>query len=221
MPFQVGGVALHDGYQHYGSAARDAANGVAGLGAGGQVLAPGSYVELTRDGTEDVELWERTSGEIIGRWRRTGVDDYTQFIHCGGVACTIQHSGMKNAANGIAGLDASADVLLAQIPDALTGKKTSLNGVIASDSYGGNNTVNRAIPHGLGRIPIYVTMARLDGQPQYDIIQPGIIRYLDQGTSNVLVVTAVDDTNFYVGNATHYDQSANATGETYYWVAFS
>jgi hypothetical protein len=36
----------------------------------------------------------------------------------------------------------------------------------------------------------------------------------------MLAVTAVDATNFYVGNATNYGQSANANLSVYNWAAY-
>jgi hypothetical protein len=42
-----------------------------------------------------------------------------------GVTSEVMHSDQKNVANGIAGLDSSADVPLDQIPDTLTGKEAA------------------------------------------------------------------------------------------------
>lgn len=72
---------------------KDIASGIAALDAGGAVLAPGSELKLTRDGTNDIELVERTSAEIVARLRRVGVNDYAAFIHCAGNVCQFQHSG--------------------------------------------------------------------------------------------------------------------------------
>lgn len=112
MPLGGGVAGVHSDSMHQGSAKRDVADGVAGLGAGGELLAPGSEVVLTRDGSEFVEILERTSGEIITRWTRAGVDDYEQDIHCAGLVCRMQHSGMKDVADGIAALDGSGDLLV-------------------------------------------------------------------------------------------------------------
>lgn len=107
MPFQVGGVSLHDDYQHTGSAARDVAGGVAGLDAGGDLLAQGPDLHLVRDGSENIELIERTSGEIVARFTRVGVDDYEFRTHCGAVACIVQNDSMKDVVNGIAEIDSN------------------------------------------------------------------------------------------------------------------
>lgn len=98
---------------------KDVVNGIAALDAGGAVLAPGSEVKLTRDGSNNIELVERTSAEIVARWTRTGVNDYQAYIHCGGLVCQFQHSGMKDIAGGIAGLDANVLLPLALLPACL------------------------------------------------------------------------------------------------------
>lgn len=94
-----------------------------------------------------------------------------------------------------------------------------------SSNFAGNSSANRAIPHGLGRAPNLVILTRRtdanDGT-QVNIIhagESGYIRNITSGTNNVLAVTAVDATNFYVGNATDYSDTGNLTGQTYYWVA--
>lgn len=117
MPFQVGSIALHDDGQHLGSAKRDVADGVAGIGPGGELLAPGPDLELTRDGSENIEVVERTSGNIVFRWTRVGVNDFECRVNCGGVACIIQNDSMKDIAGGIAGLDASALLGQALFPE--------------------------------------------------------------------------------------------------------
>jgi hypothetical protein len=73
---------------------KDVVSGIAALDAGGAVLAPGSEVKLTRDGSNNIELIERTSADIVARWTRRGVNDYQAYIHCGGAVCEYQHSGM-------------------------------------------------------------------------------------------------------------------------------
>ena len=80
MPFSGGTAGAHDDAMHQGNAKRDVADGLAGLGPLGELLAPGSDLVLTRDGSENIELIERTSGEIVARWTRIGVDDYEFFF---------------------------------------------------------------------------------------------------------------------------------------------
>lgn len=117
MPFQVGSIALHDDGQHLGSAKRDVADGLAGLGPGGELLAPGPDLELTRDGSDNIEVVERTSSDIVYRWTRVGVNDYECRINCGGVACKMLNDSLINAANGLAGLDAAGLLGQALFPE--------------------------------------------------------------------------------------------------------
>jgi hypothetical protein len=48
---------------------------------------------------------------------------------------------------------------------------------------------------------------------------PTVLKCLSDTVNAQYDVTAMDSTYFYVGNATDYAQSGNATGNTYYWVA--
>lgn len=119
MPFSGGIAGAHGDSMHQDDAKRDTALGLAGLDAAGDVLALGANVVLTRNGSDEVELHERTSGEVFARWVRAGVNDYAQWLHVGAVAVEILHAAMKNVANGVAGLDGSAKLNLAQMPDIL------------------------------------------------------------------------------------------------------
>ena len=126
----------------------------------------------------------------------------------------------KNVADGIAGLDVSGDVLLAQIPDALTGKTTDGNAVIASDSYTGNDTANRAIAHGLGRQPKFIYIYTPETRNyQFVVSMDGYVKLTYSAGDYSHAVTTSDATNFYVGNASNYLQSANDDTNTYQWVA--
>lgn len=96
---------------------------------------------------------------------------------------------------------------------------------INSGSYTGDNSVNRAIPHGLGSIPCLVVIFNTQavdtgGDSLYHIVTGiGRIYYGGGGANSRLTVTAPDATNFYVGNATGYANTANENLITYSWVA--
>jgi hypothetical protein len=92
---------------------------------------------------------------------------------------------------------------------------------IASDSYPGNNTANRAIAHGLGMTPKLVLLSLGTHGRTLKILESGKIEFVSDAGSNLLAVTAWDSTNFYVGNATEYAHSANDNSFTWSWVAFS
>lgn len=96
---------------------------------------------------------------------------------------------------------------------------TSLLATISTGTYTGDNTVNRAIPHGLGVKPKIVSIVVIGHGTYFKIIKDTEINALDHVTSTVNAVTAKNSTNFYVGNAGSYPYSANATTYTYYWTA--
>lgn len=87
-------------------------------------------------------------------------------------------------------------------------------------NYTGNNTANRAIPHGLGITPklvliystSYTSLHRIHGTNAW-------ITYSRTTVTGHHAVTAADATNFYVGNAASYPYSANESGMDYYWIA--
>ena len=136
--------------------------------------------------------------------------------------------------SNISGLNASnistGELPLSQIPTNLTGKDAdTLDGYDASDllsggsgtsgNYTGNAAINRAIPHGLGTIPIGVFISSKDGSIRYNI--PGdVVEYVSAGAGSYLPVTLWDSTNFYVGHSGSYSDSGNKNGEQYYWAAF-
>lgn len=188
MPFQIGGIALHDDVLHTGSAKRDTANGVAGVDATNHVISPGSTIKLKRDGTESVFLTERTSVENIQKMTRMGGNDYDLFVKEAGVYMQILTAGMTYI------------------------------GEVASGSYVGDSTVNKAIAHTRTKEPKAVLIPYDGGIGFMLYIIKGIPKVISSNGSTH-AVTAPDATNFYVGNATSYGQSANTNGVTYYWSA--
>ena len=93
--------------------------------------------------------------------------------------------------------------------------------LISEGNYPGNNTINRAIPHGLGVKPKKIIIAWENTGFINNITRDGQIEYLEDITQSVYVVTAWDENNFYVGNSSQYNASANGSGYTYYWKALS
>lgn len=87
--------------------------------------------------------------------------------------------------------------------------------VVKSGTYAGNDTENRGIPHGLGRVPRFVFIEQSGTANIHHILTNQLI----YNTSAVWLVTAMDAINFYVGDSGSYAQSANNTGQTYKWVA--
>ncbi len=71
--------------QYQKESERDTASGYAALSAGGNVLAAGEAIELTRETTYNtIAIKERTSGEAAAYFQRNGADDYKGYIRTTG-----------------------------------------------------------------------------------------------------------------------------------------
>lgn len=94
-------------------------------------------------------------------------------------------------------------------------------GQVNSGNYTGNNTVNRAIPHGLTTQPKQIIIINSSDGTHIilNVNAQAEFQFAIAGTFNEIAVTAPDTTNFYVGNAGSYPNSANATGKVYQWIA--
>lgn len=94
---------------------------------------------------------------------------------------------------------------------------------ITSGSYVGDNTANRAIPHGLGVIPTLVEINHW--QPSYWVIKstlPHVLFVLNATLDHRYTMPdAMDDTYFYVGVTGSMNYSANDPSSNMLWVAFS
>ena len=92
---------------------------------------------------------------------------------------------------------------------------------LTSGSYTGNSTVNRAVAHGLERIPKLVRIYEVGEELMWDLLAELGNLVIDGGSYLWWYdVTEADVTNFYVGNAGSYADSANYNGTEYKWVAF-
>lgn len=96
--------------QHAGL--KDVVNGIAALDAAGALLVPGSKIYYTRDGSNDVHIYERTSNEEAYAFHRVGANDYTLHVKESNVWERAQTESMKDVVNGIAALDGSGDLLV-------------------------------------------------------------------------------------------------------------
>lgn len=101
-----GGVWVEVAHQNM----KNVANGIAALDAAGSLLVPGSKIYYTRDGSDDVHIYERTSDEEAYAFHRVGADDYTLFVKESNVWKQVQTEGMKDVADGIAGLDGNGRI---------------------------------------------------------------------------------------------------------------
>lgn len=118
-------------------------------------------------------------------------------------------------ANKITGLGAPVDPNdAARLADAGGGSATTIG------NYTGDNTVNRAIPHGLAAAPNLVIINQIVSPYQHHIYNNyAYIFYIHPANGGKLAITATDNTNFYVGNATDYNYSGNMNGRGYRWIA--
>lgn len=95
--------------------------------------------------------------------------------------------------------------------------------IIATGNYTGDSSVNRAIPHGLGVTPNMVhiinPLAAAIGWLFTILDAVATIVGVSTAKDGALAVTALGGTNFYVGNATDYEISANLNLDNYYWIA--
>ena len=86
---------------------------------------------------------------------------------------------------------------------------------LTSGTYNGDASVNKAIAHGLGKVPKIVIITCNDDS--FLILKPDLI--VNPNNSSSFAITAWTTTNFYVGNAAQYSQSANENTKPYYWAA--
>lgn len=95
----------------------------------------------------------------------------------------------------------------------------------SSGNYTGDATANRAIAHGLGVAPRLVFIVNLTTVGTWFRIITGLARITgaDGSTANatgpIYAVTAMDATNFYVGDGVNHQWTANFVAYSYYWVA--
>lgn len=83
-------------------------------------------------------------------------------------------------------------------------------------NYAGDNTQNRAIAHGLGRVPKFIMFQQIVAGDSSVLQAYSTINTRIVDTANT-TVTAWDATSVYVGGVT--GAVNNVTGSTYYWVA--
>jgi hypothetical protein len=96
---------------------------------------------------------------------------------------------------------------------------------IRSDTYTGDNTQNRAIPHGMGVIPRLVLIFFRTDATQWEFTalfpQTATLPWvdLDNGAAvaaSAATITAMTTTNFYVGDAA---KNGNQNARVYFWLA--
>lgn len=104
----------------------------------------------------------------------------------------------------------------------MTMESTGINRIIEFNgedgNYTGDYTVNRAIPHGLGRTPkIVYVRAGIHGGRIYNHDSHGVLYTPNGGV--FFSLTLMDNVNFYVGDPSHSIEAGNGGGSPYYWIA--
>lgn len=91
-------------------------------------------------------------------------------------------------------------------------------------NYTGDDSANRSIPHGVGSTPALVIIICRTETFHYFLNSgnPTKLRYINAATPTEgnKTVTAMDSTNFYVGDGATHDASANKNTIVYDWIAF-
>lgn len=120
-----------------------------------------------------------------------------------------QHHDRSHALDS--GSDHTGTITQAQLPSGAV--------IINEGSYTGDDGVNRAVAHGLGRLPKVIIISSLTGGPLIAFIIAGQAKIFGfhsiTGVLRPLDVAAPDSTYFYVGNATAIDSSMNADTYSY------
>ncbi|MBA7672585.1 hypothetical protein ES703_80767 [subsurface metagenome] len=96
--------------------------------------------------------------------------------------------------------------------------------LVTTGSYTGDASASKAIPHGMPRVPKMVTIWRAEAGDHSGLMffihkDRARIHDAEDGSDTSLAVTAMNTTNFYVGNASEYNHSANYNLMPYKWVA--
>lgn len=96
-----------------------------------------------------------------------------------------------------------------------------VHSIIASGTYTGDGTANRAISHGIGLKPKAVLINGNGGDRQFIsmIYDMTVVIQTDSAGFRTYTVTDASTTNFYVGEASTPNYG-NRNGDTYKWVAF-
>ena len=192
----------------------------------------GYYVHLPGLTTTQRDALTATAGMIIYNTTTTAVNVYENGVWV--ARNDIAKMIIASQAQGDV-FYASSATAIARLGAGTSGQFLKTQGAAANPAWGsmtslgtytGDGTANRAIPHGFGITPKLVKLMYASGTPLWEYTQiTGLMVSYIYAMTNAghyqLAVTVMDATNFYVGNATNYDQSANYLNATYTWVAIS
>jgi hypothetical protein len=150
--------------------------------------------------TPNLDLYKPDEGEAGSSW---GPELRTNFDKIDAFAGSSGSSGFgSSGSSGTSGSSGSS----------------GFTAITAGSYIGDGTTINRAIPHGLGGTPKQIFISEGSAGLLFSI--NGNLGWINYINSSQLPVTVPDAANFYVGNSTDYNFSANVLGVAYYWVAF-
>jgi len=185
-----------------GSEDKNAINGIAGLDAAAKIALAQIPDILT--GKDADTLDGKHYAQVA-----TDIGAHATLTKTHGVSQTILGSEEKNAANGIAALDAAAKIAYAQLPN--------LTARINNGYYLGDGSNGRAIAHGLGVVPkLVITMGAGTNSGATLINMAGDV-WQEASTHTGYTITMWTSTNFYVDGPQF---TGNYPNEGYHWVAF-
>lgn len=172
-----------------------------------------TYANLPTSGVRTEDIGYATDRKVLYRWSGTAWEALTIYVGSG-LAANIPVA--NTLPNGSIYFSTDTNIL----KEVITAAWAAISTPITSGSFTGDSTANRAIAHGLGRVPRYFRI-KDSTYSRFDITDTlnGYITMLNSGAQTQRTVTNMDATNAYVGNAAEYQESANFNGWNYFWVA--
>jgi hypothetical protein len=174
-----------------------------------------TYGNFPTTNLREGDLAYATDRLVLYRWSGAAWQAIT--IHCSsGVAANIPNAA--NLPNGSIYYETDTNIM----KQVQSGAWGAITVPVTTGSFTGDNTANRAIPHGLGIIPKIVFIYDESGALRTYVLRQNRanIMYQRNDSFGSQSVTGLTSTNFYVGNAASYPDSANENTRIYQWVAF-
>lgn len=170
------------------------------------------------DGTDSLLIRVSATDKVLGRL--TAGAGTVEEIACTAAGRALLDDASADAQLTTLGVTAAGKALLDDASAAA--QRATLGGValIATGTYTGDDSANKAIAHGLGIVPKIIFVYADLGLNACSIMgaTPVIINSM---AGSYFTVTAATSTNFYVGNVGNYPESANSNGVGYTWVALA
>ena len=177
-----------------------------------------AYANFPASGNSTGDLAYATDRLVFYRWSGAAWQSVTIHSSSGAAAAIPTAGDLPNGS-----LFQETDTGLVKQVQAGAWVAIASGSVVTEGLYTGSGAANRAIPHGLGVRPKMVLIVRQASVWFYRIFgQHAYIHWQRaDDVSGGLAVTQANATNFYVGNAANYPNSANANLDTLVWVAIA